>query len=129
MAVPVVIYDGTCGFCQGTVAWLSRRARPGQFEFLPCQAAERRARFPWMDERTCLEAIQLVLPESRVVTGASAVPEILRRLRGWRWLALALRVPGAGVISALVYRWIARHRYRLSCALTDRADASRRRVR
>ena len=118
----VIIYDGTCGLCEGSIGWVSRRARRGEFEFLPCQAAERRARYPAMAEATCLEAIQLVLPDGRVLGGAAALPEILRRLRGWRWAARLFRLPGAGLIAPLVYGWIARHRYRISCAIGARRD-------
>lgn len=114
MAHAVLIYDGTCGLCQEGVAWLSRRARRGEFEFLPCQAAERRARYPWMDERACLEAMQLILPDGRVLAGAAAAPEIFKRLRGWRWLALAFRIPGAGWLAPRGYAWIARRRHRLA---------------
>lgn len=113
----VVIYDGTCGLCQGSVGWVSRRARPDAFEFLPCQAPERHARYPAIAEATCMEAIQLVLPDGRVLGGADALPEILRRLRGWRWAAALFRLPGAGLVAPLAYRWIARNRYRISCAI------------
>lgn len=115
--IAVVIYDGACGLCQGSVGWVSRRARPGAFEFLPCQAAERRVRYPAIAEATCLEAIQLVLPDGRVLGGAAALPEILRRLRGWRWVAALFRLPGAGLLAPVVYRWVARNRYRISCAI------------
>ncbi len=115
MTAAALIYDGTCGLCQGSVAWLARRAVPGRLEFLPCQAAERRARFPWMEERGCLEAIQLVLPDGRVLSGAAALPEILRRLRAWRRLAPLLDLPGVGLLARVVYRWVARHRHWISC--------------
>src|SRR4029077_4111 len=75
----VLIYDGTCGLCRGGVSWISRRAVRGHFEFLPCQAPERRARYPWMDERACLQAMQMILPDGRVLAGDAAIPEILRR--------------------------------------------------
>ena len=81
-------------------------------EFLPCQAAERRARYPWLAEQRCLEAIQLVLGE-RTLSGADAAPEILRRLRRWRWLAAAFALPGMGWLAPRAYAWIARRRYRL----------------
>jgi predicted DCC family thiol-disulfide oxidoreductase YuxK len=70
-----------------------------------------------MDERACLEAMQLVLPDGRVLAGDAAVPEILGRLRGWRWLAAAFRVPGMARLSPRVYAWVARNRHRLSCLL------------
>ena len=118
----VVIYDGACGLCQGGIAWISRRAVRGEFEFLPCQAAERRARFPWMEEKTCLQAIQLVLADGRVLAGDAAIPEILRRLRGWRWLAACFRLPGMGLFAPQLYAWVARHRHQISHLLGRRPD-------
>ncbi len=121
----VVIYDGACGLCGEGVAWISRRARRGEFEFLPCQAAERRARFPWIEERVCMEAMQLVLPDGQVLAGAAAIPEIMRRLKGWRWLAGVFRLPGMGLLAPRAYARIARHRYRISTVMGRRPDGSR----
>jgi len=117
MASVVVIYDGVCELCQSGIYWISRRAVRGDIEFLPCQSAERRARFPTLDEARCLEAIHLVLANGRVLTGHAAIPEILRHLKGWRWLAALFRLPGLGWLASLVYAWIARHRYQISCVL------------
>ena len=120
---PVLIYDGLCPFCAGAVTWLSGRVLRGQLEFLPCQAAERRVRFPSMDDRTCLGAMQLALPDGRVLAGAAAAPEILRRLKRWRWFAAAFRLPGMGLVAPPVYAWIARHRHRISALLIRRRAA------
>lgn len=119
----VVVYDGDCPVCVGGKRWVERRALTGQFEFLPCQSPARRTRFPWMSERACLDALQLVLPDGRVLAGEVAIPEILRRLRGWRWLAFLFHLPGAGVLAPRVYRWVARNRYAISCALARRRGA------
>jgi predicted DCC family thiol-disulfide oxidoreductase YuxK len=97
----------------------------GAFEFLPCQAAERRARFPWMDERTCMEAMQLVLPDGHVLAGAAAAPQILRRLKRWRWLVGVFRLPGMQVLAPRVYAWIARRRYQISTLIGQRHDRPR----
>lgn len=113
----VVIYDGACGLCRGGISWISRRAVSGALEFLPCQAAERRARYPWMEDRTCLQAMQLVLPDGRVLAADAAIPEILRRMRGWRWLVGLLRLPGMNFLAPRLYAWIACHRYQVSCLL------------
>jgi predicted DCC family thiol-disulfide oxidoreductase YuxK len=117
MARAVVIYDGACGLCQGGIYWISRRAVRGELEFLPCQSSERRARFPAMEESRCMEAIQLVLADGRVLAGDAAIPEILRHLKGWRRLAALFRLPGVRRLAPLVYTWIARHRYQISCLL------------
>jgi predicted DCC family thiol-disulfide oxidoreductase YuxK len=113
----VLIYDGACGVCRGGVSWISRRAVRGYFEFLPCQAAERRARYPWMREETCLEAMQLILPDGRLLVGDAAIPEILRRLRRWRWVAGLFRLPGIEILAPRLYAWVARHRYQISCLI------------
>jgi predicted DCC family thiol-disulfide oxidoreductase YuxK len=70
-----------------------------------------------MDERACLEAMQLILPDGRLLAGDAAIPEILRRMRGWRWLASAFRLPGVEMLGPVLYRWVARHRYQISCML------------
>jgi predicted DCC family thiol-disulfide oxidoreductase YuxK len=38
-------------------------------------------------------------------------------MRGWRWLAGAFRLPGIEVLGPLLYGWVARHRYQISCML------------
>ncbi|HET8576282.1 MAG TPA: DUF393 domain-containing protein [Methylomirabilota bacterium] len=120
MARAVLIYDGTCGLCQSGVSWIARRAVRGEFEFLPCQAAERRARYPWLEERACMEAMQLILPDGRVLAGDAAIPEILRRLKGWHRLAALFRLPGVGLLAPRLYAWVARHRQPISCMLGRR---------
>ena len=119
----VVIYDGQCPMCAGAVAWVERHAVQGAFEFLACQSSDRARRFPELAEAACLEAMQLVLPDGRILAGAGALPEILGRLRGWRWLAAAFRLPGVGWAAPTIYRWVARHRHAISHAV---APGSRR---
>lgn len=121
----VLIYDGDCRFCQGGMRWIESRARRGMFEYLPCQSDERRNRFPEMAEATCMEAMQVALPDGRILNGAEAIPEILKRLRGWRWLAGLFRLPGMGFIAPHVYAWVARHRYTISCMLPHREERTR----
>jgi predicted DCC family thiol-disulfide oxidoreductase YuxK len=119
-AAAVLIYDGACPVCRHGMSWVERRARRGQFEFLPCQSPERRTRFPWISEESCLQALQLLLPDGRLLSGDAAIPEILSRLRGWRWAARVFGLPGAGVLAPRLYRWVARNRYAISCALARR---------
>ena len=116
----VLIYDGDCRFCQGSIDWVRRREIPGEFEFLTCQSPERVERFPEIEESTCIEAMQLVLPDGRILAGDRAVPEILKRMRGWRWLAALFRIPGLGLVSGPLYAWVARNRYAISCAIFRR---------
>jgi predicted DCC family thiol-disulfide oxidoreductase YuxK len=123
MAPAVLIYDGDCAMCRASALWLMRRALGGgarDVEILPCRSADRRARFPQVDEAACLAAMQLVLPDGRVLSGADAVPELLRRIPRWRWLARLFELPGMAPLARRVYAWVARNRMRLSCRLPGR---------
>ena len=115
----VLIYDGECSMCRGSALWLLRRAEAGgarDLEILPCRSPVRRQRFPSISDETCMQAMQLVLPDGRVLAGADAAPEILRRIPRWRWVARVLDLPGAGIVAGRAYRWIADNRMRISCA-------------
>jgi ubiquinone biosynthesis monooxygenase Coq7 len=122
-APAVLIYDGDCAMCRGSALWLMRRALGNgaeELEILPCRSPARRARFPQIDEAACLTAMQLVLPDGRILSGADAVPELLGRMPGWRWLRRAFDVPGARPVARRAYAWIARNRMQLSCRLPRR---------
>lgn len=112
----VLIYDADCAMCRASALWLMRLALSGgALEILPCRSAPRRARFPQIADETCLAAMQLVLADGRVLAGADAVPELLRRIRGLGWLATVFALPGARPLARRVYAWIATNRMRLSC--------------
>jgi predicted DCC family thiol-disulfide oxidoreductase YuxK len=116
--VATLIYDGDCPVCRASALWLMRRALSrGALEILPCRSEARRARFPDITDATCLTAMQLVMPDGRVLSGGDAVPELLRRVRGWGWVAALFSVPGAQPLARRVYAWIARNRMKVSCAL------------
>jgi predicted DCC family thiol-disulfide oxidoreductase YuxK len=115
LAPATLIYDGDCAMCRASALWIMRRALSrGALEILPCRSGARRDRFPRIAEEACLTAMQLVLPDGRVLSGADAVPELLRRIRGWGWVASAFALPGVRPIARRVYAWVARHRMKIS---------------
>ena len=116
----VLIYDGECSMCRASALWLMRLALGGgALEILPCRSPVRRVRYPFIADETCMAAMQLVLPDGRVLAGADAAPEILHRIPRWRWLAVLFALPGARPVARHAYAWIARNRMRLSCRLTS----------
>jgi predicted DCC family thiol-disulfide oxidoreductase YuxK len=117
-----LIYDGECSMCRASALWLMRRALSGgRLEILPCRSGVRRERFPQVSEEACLTAMQLVLPDGRVLSGGDAVPELLRRIRGWGWLAGLFALPGFRPLARRLYAWVARNRMRIACALHGRS--------
>jgi predicted DCC family thiol-disulfide oxidoreductase YuxK len=118
--VAVLIYDAECPMCRASAMWLMRLALSRRaLEILPCRSSARVARYPQISETACLTAMQLVLPDGRILAGADAVPELLRRIRGLGWLAAFFALPGMRPLARLVYGWIARNRMRISCAISS----------
>jgi predicted DCC family thiol-disulfide oxidoreductase YuxK len=114
MAVAIV-YDADCPVCRSAADWVRRNALdPDTFDYLPCRSAETRSRFPAIAETACLQAMHLVLPDGTILAGEKALPEILRRTRRYRRAAALFRLPGAGILSRILYRAFARRRHRIS---------------
>ena len=89
---PILIWDGTCGFCRIWVDYW-RRSTGDRIEYLTSQ--EVGGRFPQIPPEAYREAVQLVRPDGTVVSGALAVFESL----GMQTLYV-----GFGGISELAYR-------------------------
>ena len=116
--VATLIYDGECAMCRASALWIMRRALDaGTLEILPCRSAPRRQRFPQVTDEQCMTAMQLVLPDGRVLAGADAMPELLRLIPRWRWIAALFALPGLRPLARVVYAWIARNRMRVSCSI------------
>ena len=110
----VLIYDGECSVCRNAVEWIRARAAPETFEYLSCHSEDLPRRFPHIEKSACLAAMHLVLQDGRVFAGEEAVPEILLRLRRFRWAAALIRLPFARSLSRAFYRRFAARRHDIS---------------
>ena len=118
----VLIYDGNCPVCSGTVAWIRDHEQKDAFEMLSCQSTEMSERFPSMEKAVCMQAMQLVLPGGTVLSGEKALPEIFKRLRRYRLAAHMFKLPGMETISRAFYRWFADRRYHIAKLLFPAKD-------
>jgi predicted DCC family thiol-disulfide oxidoreductase YuxK len=112
----VVLYDGVCGFCNGSVRWLIERDPEARLRYAPLQgetAAALRARHPEIP--TELDTIVFVEARpggERIWLRSSAVFRVMRELGGpWRWIG-RLRWLAPVALWDVAYRAFARRRYR-----------------
>ncbi|HEY1989199.1 MAG TPA: DCC1-like thiol-disulfide oxidoreductase family protein [Acidimicrobiales bacterium] len=112
--VPILIYDGDCGFCTSVAADISRRWRApaqalawqslgenGLAELGLTPDAAQRAAW-WVDEH------------GRQFGGHLAVAKALLAARGWRRAAgAAILTPPVSWLAAVGYRLVVRYRHRL----------------
>jgi predicted DCC family thiol-disulfide oxidoreductase YuxK len=108
---PLVLYDGSCNFCDSTVNFIISRDPEGRFHFAPLQGQIARGilRRNHLPEEQ-LDTIILV-EGGQLYARSTAVLRTMRQLRGlWPLLSIFLLVPA--FIRDLVYGIIARNRYR-----------------
>ena len=119
---PVVLFDGTCNFCDGAVHFVIDHERGARLRFAALQSAEGSA---LLDRSTTPENAKrlregvtgdgdpdslALVEDGRVYTYSTGALRVARHLRWpYRWLAAFWIVPRP--IRDAVYRWFARHRY------------------
>lgn len=108
--LPLLIYDGDCGFCTRSV-WLVERL-PVRCDVAPWQETDLGAF--GVNEARARDEVMWIAPDGRVFGGASAVAELLKHCAmPWRLLGWVLSAPLIRTLAALVYRWVAANRSRL----------------
>ncbi len=122
-AGPVVLFDGVCNLCNGSVQFVIDHERAPELRFAAIQSelakkllasafgAEEAERLrKGADGKGDPDSIVMV-EAGRGFTHSTAALRIARHLRApWRWLAVFAVVPRP--IRDFVYRWIAKNRYR-----------------
>ena len=108
----IVVFDAQCLFCNGWVQFLLRHDRRGVIRFASIQGAAGKRLLAQAELKA--EGLQtlLVVDGRRTWQHTSAILRVLHVL-GWPWrLAWAAwLVPGP--LRDVLYRWLARNRYRL----------------
>lgn len=120
---PVILYDGTCGFCNRVVQFIIPRDRGGRFRFAAIQSVTGKRLL--VEQGIDPEHLNtfVLMAEGRMFTRSTAALEVARRLDGaWPLFYAFIAVPG--VIRDGVYHFIARNRYRWfgrteACMLPD----------
>jgi predicted DCC family thiol-disulfide oxidoreductase YuxK len=113
MADRIIVFDGVCVVCSRWVDFVLRRDRQGLYKFAAMQTPGGRDLLiaHGIDPENPLSF--LLLEGSAGYTDTDAIVRILRSFEGgWKLLALIVSIVPRFIRNPL-YRWIARHRYRL----------------
>jgi predicted DCC family thiol-disulfide oxidoreductase YuxK len=124
---PVVMFDGVCNFCNGTVQFIIDRDPQETFRFCALQseqAAQLLSAIGQPVPKGDPDSI-LLYEQGKLYSHSTAALKIAQRMRGpWKLLAVWLIVPA--FLRDIVYRFIARNRYKWfgktdSCRVPDAA--------
>ena len=127
---PVVVFDGNCVLCSRWVKFILRHDRAGQLRLAAMQGRHGRALLASHGLSPDDPASMLLVADGTRYIDTAAIAGVLQRLGGrWRVPAALLRGTPRW-LGDPVYRWVARHRYRLfgqrsQCLLPDADQAWR----
>lgn len=126
---PIVLFDGYCHLCSGSVQFIIKRDPGACFRFASLQSEKGKAVFENAEISSGETDSVILVEKGRVYTRSAAALRIARRLTcGWSLLSVFILVPA--FIRDVVYDWIARNRYRWfgkreTCFLPDPDEAYR----
>ena len=107
----VIIYDGMCHLCSGSMAWLAHRVSEDRLKFTPVQSAEGTKALQSAGLNELDPSSFLLLSGGRVLQKSRAVIAALRLVGGlWKALAWALSLLPLSFADRL-YDWVANNRY------------------
>jgi predicted DCC family thiol-disulfide oxidoreductase YuxK len=111
VSLPVLIFDGECGFCTMSARWLHRWVvRGGSTRLAPWQQLD--LDDLGITEDQCRASVQWVGEDGQVASGHKAIAAILRDGHlVWRAIGALLVAPGFSWLARRLYSWVAAHRY------------------
>lgn len=109
---PVIVFDGHCVLCSANARFVLRNDRRGHFRLAAMQGEAGAAILRRCGVDPHNPDTLIVIDGGSVFRESNAVLAIWAQL-GWPWRALALARIVPRFLRDPVYRWIARHRYRL----------------
>ena len=107
----IVLFDGMCNFCSGSVLFIIKRDPKGYFRFAPLQTEAGEKITEQYGIRTSQPETLILLEKGRAWYRSAAALRIARQLRrGWPLFYATIIIPP--VIRDFFYNIIARHRYK-----------------
>ncbi|MFC4158725.1 thiol-disulfide oxidoreductase DCC family protein [Chitinimonas lacunae] len=113
MAELTLYYDSRCPLCATEMARLRRFDRSGRLDFVDIRRPDFVPHHHGLDPIAIEQALHGRCDDGRLLVGVPCIVaayQLTGRLRWTRWLNHRTVLP----LSAALYRWVARHRYRLS---------------
>ena len=126
---PVLLYDGSCGFCASSVQWVLRHDRRGTLRFAALQGETARPILAAHPELAGVDSVVWVSDEGEVRLRSDAAIAVAWYLGGWWGFLGTLAVGIPRGIRDWGYDLIAKHRHTLisdpACLLPTPAERAR----
>jgi predicted DCC family thiol-disulfide oxidoreductase YuxK len=108
---PVILFDGVCNLCNGSVLFIIKRDPKARFYFAALQSDVGNSQLKKFGLPAAALNSVLLVKEGKLYQKSNAALEIAKHLRGL-WPALYILKIVPSFLRDGVYTWIARNRYR-----------------
>jgi predicted DCC family thiol-disulfide oxidoreductase YuxK len=106
----IILFDGVCNFCEGSVQFIIKRDPVGHFQFASLQSKTGERLLKQLEVKNHLESLVLI-ENHRYYKKSTAALRIFRNLKGgWKLLYVFRIIPTP--IRDFFYDWIAKNRYK-----------------
>ena len=110
MDKPVILFDGVCNLCTGSVQFILKRDKEKRFLFASLQSRYGQDLLRQFDLPTNTFNSFILYQDGKVLTRSTAALEMFQQLKGWKWVKIFRIVPK--FIRDAVYNLIAKNRYK-----------------
>ena len=108
----IVLFDGVCNFCNGSVNFIIERDRENYFKFAPLQSKIGEALLEKYSINKDETDSVVLIEDGKAYTRTTAALRIAKKLNGyWSWLYGFIVVPR--FLRDIFYKLFARNRYRM----------------
>jgi predicted DCC family thiol-disulfide oxidoreductase YuxK len=107
---PIILFDGFCNLCNGSVDFLLKNDKKKQFSFVPLQSDEGKLLINKHQIPVDTDSVVLI-KSNRVYFESDAAVEIAGLL-GYPWKLTSSIKIFPKIIRNKIYRWVAKNRYR-----------------
>ncbi|MBL4818311.1 MAG: DUF393 domain-containing protein [Deltaproteobacteria bacterium] len=108
-----IFYDGSCGLCRKEMAQLKAKDTQEKLELVDAMAPNFDAATQDLEPTKLRQMIHLKDAQGNLYVGVDAFA-IIWRVTGHPWLAYWCRMPLTKPIAKIIYRFVAKYRYKFS---------------
>lgn len=107
----IILFDGVCNFCNGTVQFIIKHDPSGHFQFAPIQSTIGKQLLANSPELRNIDSV-ILIKKGKIKTESSAALHISKQLNGWPKLFYPFIIIPAPIRNYF-YRMFAKNRYKL----------------
>ena len=110
MDKPVILFDGVCNLCSGSVQFILKRDKEQKFLFASLQSNYGQSFLKQFNLPTDTFNSFILFEDGKLFTRSTAALKMFSQLKGWKWVKIFWIVPT--FIRDIVYNIIANNRYK-----------------